>query len=433
MSESKKVLIISYYWPPLAGSGVQRWLKFVKYFPANGIIPIIFTPRDPYFNLKDPSLLKDIPPEAEVLHFPIFEPYRLFERFKKIFRVGSSGNSTLSQPSGIAAFIRSNFFIPDPRIFWVRPSVQFLENFIKENEINTIVTTGPPHSIHLIGLKLCKKIPDLAWLADFRDPWTTWGFLLGMKPSWPAMRIHRSLEKKVLGKASAVTTVSPFYARQLSLLGNRSVDVITNGFDADDFQDLNFRPASKFIIRHVGILHPVCNPEPFLAVFKKWVLEHGLEDMVEIHFTGLINRTLQELLSKDELFIKIIKVQQPVGHRKLISLYEETSALLLILTGYKDAEGFLPGKLFEYLATGLPLIAVGPSCGDAAGIIHRSGAGKMAESDDTETMTNELNIAFDHWSKKSSVSPMPAVALEFSRAYLAGKMAELLKKLKNEK
>jgi len=433
VAESEKVLIITYYWPPSGGSGVQRWLKFVKYFPGNGITPIVFTPKDPYFNMKDPSLLKDIPPEAEVLHFPIFEPYRLFDRFKKFFGAVSSGSSTLSEPRGITAFIRSNFFIPDPRIFWVGPSVEFLERFIKEHEIKTIVTTGPPHSVHLIGLKLRKKNPDLVWLADFRDPWTTWGFLLGMKPSGIAMRIHRRLENQVLTKATAVTTVSSFYARQLGRLGNRSVEVITNGFDADDFKDLSFCPAEKFVIRHVGILHPACNPEPFLMVLKKWISDRGLEDMVEVHFTGLINRTLQELLSKDELLSKIIKVQEPVGHRQLISLYGETSALLLILTGYRDAEGFLPGKLFEYLATGLPLIAEGPTGGDAAVIIERSGAGKMVESNDYAGMITELNNAFDHWSKKSPVIPMPAGAKTFSREYLSGKMANFLRQLKNEK
>jgi hypothetical protein len=166
---------------------------------------------------------------------------------------------------------------------------------------------------------------------------------------------------------------------------------------------------------------------------KKWVTDRGLEHMVELHFTGLINRTLQELLDKDELLSKVIKVQDPVGHRQLISLYGETSALLLILTGYRDAEGFLPGKLFEYLATGLPLIAEGPAAGDAACIIKRSGAGKMVESNDYDGMTIELNNAFDHWSKKSHVIPMPEGAKEFSREYLSGKMAGLLRQLKDKK
>lgn len=429
VAELKKVLIITYYWPPSGGSGVQRWLKFVKYFPVNGLKPIVFTPADPYFNLKDDSLLQDVPEEAEVLHFPIFEPNRLFDRIKSFFGSRSTDNATLTKPGSITEFIRSNFFIPDPRVFWVKPSVQFLNQYIRDHRIKTIVTTGPPHSVHLIGIKLKKLNPELAWLADFRDPWTTWGFLLGMKPTRFAMKIHRRLERQVLRLASAVTTVSPFYARQLSSLGGRNVEVVTNGFDAGDFKDLNFVPLNKFIIRHVGILHPACNPESFLLTFKDWVISREIEDRVELHFTGLINQTLQGLLKRDPLLARIIKIGKPVGHKELIALYGETSALLLILTGYKDAEGFLPGKLFEYLATGLPLIAEGPSAGDAAEIIQRSGAGKMVDTHDQEGMTNELDKALDHWYKKSSVTPMPAGAQEFSRAYLSGKMTDLLRNL----
>src|SRR5690349_6312590 len=156
MDENKKVLIIAYYWPPSGGSGVQRWLKFVKYLPQFGWQPYVFTPENPSFAIRDESLQRDVPEEAEVLRFPIWEPYEAFGRISKIFSKGKPVNSPNpvagkqgSVFQNIAVWIRGNFFIPDPRVFWVKPSAKFLHNFIRDNKIKTVITTGPPHSIHL--------------------------------------------------------------------------------------------------------------------------------------------------------------------------------------------------------------------------------------------------------------------------------------------
>src|SRR5690349_6423 len=180
LMEEKKVLIIAYYWPPSGGSGVQRWLKFVKYLPYYGWKPYVFTPANPSFELQDDSLLKDVPAEAEIIRFPIWEPYGLFNSLagKKEKSTGSfisKDNPSLIQK--LSVWIRGNFIIPDPRRFWVRPSVRFLTDYLSKNQIDTIITTGPPHSLHLIGLKLKKKNPSLKWIADFRDPWSEWGLL----------------------------------------------------------------------------------------------------------------------------------------------------------------------------------------------------------------------------------------------------------------
>src|SRR5687767_10726024 len=211
MSE-KKVLIIAYYWPPSGGSGVQRWLKFVKYLPSFGWKPYVFTPANPSFEIKDESLLKDVPDEAEVIRFPIWEPYSLFNALSgknkkgdKSFIPDSSKRSLFQK---FSIWIRGNFIIPDPRVFWVRPSVKFLSEYLKKNQINTVITTGPPHSIHLIGLRLKKNNPSLKWLADFRDPWSEWGFLDSIHTGIIAKSFHRRLEKKVLKAADEVITIT---------------------------------------------------------------------------------------------------------------------------------------------------------------------------------------------------------------------------------
>jgi hypothetical protein len=201
----KKVLIIAYYWPPSGGSGVQRWLKFVKYLPGFGWEPYVFTPENPSYAVKDESLLKDVPPEAEVIKFPIWEPYGAFSKVSSA--VGDK--KTAEQPTlaygkdksffqKLTTWIRGNFFIPDPRVFWVRPSVKFLTDFLRDNDIKTIITTGPPHSIHLIGYRLKKKNPSLKWIADFRDPWSEWGLLDSLSLGKFARSIHTRMESNVL-------------------------------------------------------------------------------------------------------------------------------------------------------------------------------------------------------------------------------------------
>jgi hypothetical protein len=179
----KRVLIITYYWPPSGGSGVQRWLKFVKYLVKAGWEPIVFTPENPSFTIQDKSLQKDVPASVEVIKFPIWEPYQLFFKVSALF-----GNKNVQQTDfistekktffkSISAWIRGNFFIPDARVLWVKPSVEYLTDFIARNKIDKIITTGPPHSIHLIGLRLKKLNPELKWVADFRDPWGEWDLL----------------------------------------------------------------------------------------------------------------------------------------------------------------------------------------------------------------------------------------------------------------
>lgn len=434
-SSNKKVLIITYYWPPSGGSGVQRWLKFVKYLPGFGWEPHVFTPENPSFALRDESLLADVPEEAEVIRFPIWEPYDLFFKFLSFSRKQGSAkasdfvaakNKSLLQR--VAGWVRGNFFIPDPRMFWVRPSVRFLSEYIEENKIKTIITTGPPHSIHLIGLGIKKKYPSIKWLADFRDPWSEWGLLDSLQVSALARARHRKLEQSVLKTADEILTITPFFVRRFETLSHRKVNLLTNGFDEDDFAGLEYRRANKFTIRHVGIVNEKCNPVPFLTALQELTMEDStFASAVQLEFIGEVHKQVKDFVSQSAVLTKIIQFRASVPHKQLLKEYETSSVLLLILTGYKDAEGYLPGKLFEYIATGLPVMGIGPVNGDAAVLMRESGAGEMINSSDKDRMKEKLSILFGRWNSGDNVLNNSTTSKIWSRRSITEKLTELLR------
>jgi hypothetical protein len=429
---NKKILIIAYYWPPSGGSGVQRWLKFVKYLPQFGWEPHVFTPENPAFSLRDESLLKDIPEEAEIIHFPIWEPYDAFFKISKVFGIEKSDKPadtvTVGKPSlfqKIAKWTRSNFFIPDPRIFWVNPSVKFLTEYLQQNKINTVITTGPPHSVHLIGYNLKKKNSSIKWIADFRDPWSEWGLLDSLGVSEKVRRKHKQLEFNVLSTADIVTTITPFYVRHFERLGQRKVNLLTNGFDEDDFKDLRIIRTEKFTIRHAGIVNEKCDPRPFMLAIKNLLKQESFAQQVRIEFIGEVNSTFKNFVN-DIAELKAITFFIPtVPHKQLLPIYGTSSILLLILTGYKDAAGYMPGKLFEYIATGLPVLGVGPTDGDAANLISESNAGKMIGSDDEEGIKNFVLETYQHWTSGRQISPDNKKIL-YSRKTLTGRLVQIL-------
>lgn len=413
---------------------MQRWLKFVKYLPGFGWEPHVFTPENPSFALRDESLLLDVPEEAEVIRFPIWEPYDLFFKFLSFSRKGGSAKASdfvaaknKSMLQRVAGWVRGNFFIPDPRIFWVRPSVRFLSEYIEENAIKTIITTGPPHSIHLIGLGIKKKHPSIKWLADFRDPWSEWGLLDSLQVSALARARHRKLEQSVLKTADEILTITPFFVRRFETLSNRKVNLLTNGFDEDDFNGLEYHRSDKFIIRHVGIVNEKCNPVPFLTALQELTTEDTAFALaVQLEFIGEVHKQVKDFVSRSAVLNKIVLFKASVPHKQLLKAYGTSSVLLLILTGYKDAEGYLPGKLFEYIATGLPVMGVGPVNGDAAALMKESGSGEMIDSADKVGMKRILSVLFERWRSGEHRLNNAIASKAYSRRAITEKLTELL-------
>jgi len=431
---SKKILIITYYWPPSGGSGVQRWLKFVKYLPQMGWDPIVFTPENPSFTIQDTSLLLDVPASVEVIKLPIWEPYEAFFKFSKLF-----GKATIKQSDfvttgkksifqKISTFIRGNFFIPDARIFWVKPSAAFLGDFIKSNQITTIITTGPPHSIHLIGLKLKNKNPSLKWIADFRDPWTEWDLLDTLSLTSLTRSIHQKQERTVLQTADRVITIAPYHVDRLEMLSGRKVDLITNGFDEADFKNITHSRANKFVIRHVGIVDELRDPRPVMEAIKELCkTDANFASHIQIEFIGNVNSAFKEFVEQDIVLTKVTRFVGQMPHSQLLDLYGKTDLQLLVLASTAIAPGNLPGKFFEYLASGNPILTIGPVDGDAAAVLSITKAGEIFERSDKTGIQKSMLSYFNNWKEGRRVSDRNVSA--YTRERLTKQLARLLEEL----
>ncbi len=386
---SRKVLIITYYWPPGGGSGVQRWLKFSKYLREFGWEPVIYTPENPEMAAVDPSLEKDIPNGVTVLKTPILEPYGFYKALtgrKESLGAGFvSETGTVGPLEKVSRWIRGNFFIPDARRFWIRPSVSYLCTWLEVNNIDAIVSTGPPHSMHLIAAGV-KQRTGLPWLADFRDPWTNIDFYDELRLGKRANRKHHALEATMVRGADRVTVVSPTMEREFRDAHHRDIITLTNGFDEDDILTGHTLPAddSRFGIAHIGTMNPSRNPLGLWEALSG-IVRDGIppSNDINIRLIGRVDHSIKSAID-DFGLQNVTDYVDYVPHDEVMAWQQGASVLLLLLNQSKNAHGILPGKFFEYMATGRPILCLGPSDSDAAKILRETGSGVCLEYNDVE-------------------------------------------------
>lgn len=403
-AETKKVLIITYYWPPAGGPGVQRWLKFVKYLPEFGVQPIIYIPENPTYPIVDVDLEKEVSAATVILKHKIFEPYQLASFFsrsktKKISSGIIPNQKKQSFLDKTFLWIRGNLFIPDARVFWVKPSVSFLEKYIAENTIDTIITSGPPHSLHLIGLELKQKL-NLKWIADFRDPWTTIGYHKSLRLSNFAAKKHKNLEHQVLNTADTIIVTSKTTKAEFQAITTKPIEVITNGYDVEPVanQELD----TKFSLAHIGSFLSERNPIILWESIKELLNEiPEFKRHLEIKLIGAVSQEVLDEIKNFDL-VPYLKNLGYVSHAEAIVHQKKSQVLLLIEIDSEDTKSIIPGKLFEYMVSNRPIIAIGPK-----------------DSDFAEIITNTNTGVFFNYSEKEKLK---SVLLDFYNQFLEGKL-----------
>lgn len=430
----RKVLIITYYWPPSGGAGVQRWLKFSKYLLEYGWEPVIYTPENPEAPAIDNSLESDVPEKITVIRIPIFEPYSAYKKFVGM-KPGEKVNAGFLQEKekpglteGIAVWLRGNFFIPDARKFWIKPSVKFLKKYLTEHPVDAIISTGPPHSMHLIALPLHKKL-NIPWLADFRDPWTGIDFYHQLKLTSIANRIHHSLERKVLSTATVVSVISQDMMNEFNGIVKRDYKLVTNGFDEEDISPLPQNQLdAQFTLSHIGSLNAARNPVKLWKVLSEMAMQNPLfAKLLQVKLVGKVDITVLKSIEENGLSGYLKRIEY-MPHRDVMQEITKSQVLLLLINNTPNAKGILTGKIFEYLGSGRPILSIGPEDGDAARILKDSQAGHTADYDNEEAMKRILNDYFIKFSEQRLESNTEN-RQKYSRKILTGTMAEILNKM----
>ncbi|RXP63528.1 glycosyl transferase family 1 [Lutibacter sp. HS1-25] len=423
----KKALIITYYWPPAGGSGVQRWLKFVKYFRDFGVEPVVYTVQNPNYPILDTSLQNDIPKNIEVLKQPIWEPNNLLSFFGKK-KTESAGflNPNPSFLGKIMQYVRANYFIPDARMFWVKPSVNYLKKYLSENKIDVVITTGPPHSTHLIGLKLKQQI-GVNWIADFRDPWTEIDYFHQLPLSKKAIKKHHFLEQEVLKNADSVLVVGKTMKEKYDKF-NSNVVTVTNGFDGE-IDDVKVELDSKFTLTHIGLMNADRNSGMLWEVLAEICSENkDFKTDFQLKLIGKVDVSVLNEISKFEL-AENVEIINYMPHNKVVEFQKKSQVLLLVVNNVPSAKGIITGKIFEYLMAKRPILAIAPSNGDLAEIMEQTNAGMVVDFENAALLKKTIIDLYVKYKNGDLVVDSKNIE-QFHRKQLTKKVAQIVLELK---
>ncbi|MGG5486142.1 glycosyltransferase family 4 protein [Gaetbulibacter sp. PBL-D1] len=423
----KKALIITYYWPPAGGPGVQRWLKFVKYLPEFGVDPVVYCPENPSYPITDLQLEDEVSNTVTVLKQPINEPYKFANLLsKKSSKTISSGiipkKKKQSLIERLLLYVRGNFFIPDARKGWIKPSVAYLSEYIKNEGIETIITTGPPHSLHLIGLQLKAQL-NVKWIADFRDPWTTIGYHKDLKLTKSSRQKHELLEQNVLQSADQIIVTSTVTKQEFALKTQQPITVITNGYDTYAIE----RPEKdqRFTIAHIGSLLSERNPTQLWDALRELIAENeAFKTAFQLNLIGVVSDDVLQTLSHYQLD-DYVNVVGYVNHEEAMQFQMQSQVLLLIEIDSQVSKAIIPGKLFEYMVSSTPILAIGPQESDVEDIIKTTNTGHYFYYNEKQQIKSQILLYFNAY-KTNSLQTQPIGLQKYSRRELTKTLAQLV-------
>ncbi len=424
---NKSILIIAYYWPPSSGVAGHRWLHMSNYLEKLGYNVHVIVPENPDYTAKDDDLFRFVSPKIKVTKSKNFEIRNIISKRKEVKETSELDSlfyrdkSALSLKEKIMLWVRGNIFIPDARITWYLKSKKSILNYVKTNKIDVLITTGTPHSLHLFGLFLKKRL-NLKWIADFRDPWTTIEYHNKMYLSSFAKIKHKNLEKKVLSKADAVTTVSNSWAEEFKEIGANNVHVILNGYEESSFSNNKVKPYEDFIICHPGTLNEDRIPNNLFPVLSK-LNEEG--KTIKLHLYGNVSNKIIELINHSKLEKEVVTFNS-VSHSEILKIMSKSTILLLLINkGKENSKGRIPAKLFEYIRTGKPVLLIGNINGDAAKIVNSEKLGKAFSYSDSQDLYKFLNEKYNLF-LKNNLNNINSNIKKFSRESMANEFSKLI-------
>jgi len=407
MYDRKRILIINYYWPPCGGPAVQRWLDFANRFATDKFEVHILTvsPETATFTSIDQSLVKEINSSIKVHHADASDYFWLYKKFLGKGKVPGNALADEDNPNvlkKIARFLRGNFFLPDPRRGWNANAKKEALSIIKQDKIDIIITAGPPQSTHLIGLDIKRQFPNLFWIADFHDYWTDVFFLDKFYRTRLARWVDRKYEKSVLISANHVLTHTD-YGQKLyydKVKGERTpkfISVVRMGYDEQKFRNFEkTEPSTSFKITYTGTLADYYDPECVLDALNDIVgLKNGLD--FELHLVGIISPKIKAYIEKTNLKKKTF-FHGYIPHKESIRILFSSNLLLLFNPNVKNDIGIVPGKIFEYMATGIPILSISSHGSENEKLLEKHKAGVNFERSELKELTKYFIELFERWS-----------------------------------
>ena len=428
----KRVLLITYYWPPSGGITVLRMLKFAKYLRVTGWEPVIFTAEGAHYPTIDPTNERDVPKEVEIIRQPIWEPYALYKQFmgkpadENVNNVFYTDDADGGWKHKAAVWVRSNFFIPDARATWVRGSVKRLNAYLADHPVDAIISDGPPHTNTRIAT-LVSRATGTPWLADFQDPWTQVDYYQLLNLTGWGRRKHESQEQEAFAQAARTTIVSPSWKEDLEAIGAKNVDVIYYGYDPEDFSGLNRTAHKKFTLTHLGIMGYDRNPvNLFRAIAQLKEELPGFADDVELRLFGQLDYRVKENISAAGIEEQT-NFAGNVARAEALQQQVDSHLLLLLLNQQDNARGRIPGKLFEYLAARRPILNFGGADSDVANILTETNSGSTFAYDaEPGTIATVLEEAYEIFKAGNEPKMDDEVIVPYSHPVLVKKLGGLL-------